>query len=165
MRLINRRELKGMPIGTLFSNSPHTELCRLIGQGQYVKHHTPIRNGNFAGQPKIQTINTYGCTTKDTVAVYEPKDYETLITKFTAFVLAGIKVSPFEDLIEPSAENLSQLISATKFASLLDVSMATLKKMQERDSNFPVAIALTPDSIRYREADIAKYIRSLKVPK
>lgn len=165
MRLVNRRELKDMPIGTLFSNSPHSELCRLVGNGQFVKHHAPIRNGNFTSQPKVQTINIYGCTRKDTVAVYEPSDYETLITKFTAFVLAGIKVSPFDDGIEPSPEHPTQLISLTRFAQMLDVSTATLKKMRERDSNFPKGIELTPTAIRFRESEINKYIRSLRMEK
>lgn len=165
MRLVNRRELSGMPVGTLFSSAPHTELCRLINKDQYVKHYTPVRDGHLTSQPKVQEIKTYGCTTKDTVAVYEPSDYEVLITKFTAFVLAGIKVSPFEEFFESTDQKVSPLVSITKFAQLLDISVPTLRKMQARDSNFPVGIQLSPDTIRYREADIIKYISTLKITK
>lgn len=165
MRLINRQELKELPTGTLFSNSPHTELCRTINATQYVKHKPAVRDVNFAKPPIVFTIKTYGCTTKDTVAVYEPEDYEGLITGHTRFVLAGIKVSPFEDVIESSIEKPTKMVSMTDFAKMLDISLATLKKMEERDSNFPAAFQFTPTTIRYRESDIAKYIRSLRVSK
>lgn len=168
MRLINCREAIKLPVGTLFVNiNKPADLCRVIGRDKYIKFKIRDRE-TLESSPSDQVYSfgkTYGRTPKLTLNVYEPCDYDELISKFSAFIHESIKISPFAQEEVSPTEKLSQLIGATKFAALLDVSLATLRKMQERDTNFPIAIQLTPDTIRYREADIANYIRSLKVPK